>query len=606
MKRSFRRVPASNKGRSVSRTEDFPAPSLGWILNENLAQTTQGGALVLENGFPTATGARVRGGTYKYQKVSGTAVLSMWTYKSGSHEAFFAADETKIFDVTNVADADVIPSALIEGQTSGYYSTQQFGTPGGDYQVCVNGSDVMWVYNGTEFFPVNDGTINKLSYFSGTASFVRGETITTAGGSATVVAVDGDAVSGVLMIGPVTGTISNGEALTGSVSGSATASSDPAEFSTVAISDVSTSGLSQVWSFASRLFFVKKGTQTAVFLPVDSIGGAAQTFSLAGIFKKGGSLLFGATWSLDSGDGLDDKCVFVSTEGEVAVYEGTDPSNSATWSKVGVYQIGKPLGIKATMQAGGDLLVATDAGLVPLTQAINQDVASLSKTGASRQIYPKWATEAANRRDLPWEIMKWTEKSMMIISQPRNSNAFDAECLVANLETGAWGGPWTNLDTRCLATFQGRGFFGSNDGTIREFERGGSDDGLPYTFVYVDQFSHLKSPGRTKTALQARATFKAAGPFNYKLSASVNYNVSLPAAPNSADDYNEAVWDTALWDVANWDGASQFSVVSSWKSIGRTGFTIAPQIQITCGVTPTPKIELIVYTVTYVDGGVVN
>ncbi len=606
MRRAFRRVPAKTGGQAKIGHKVFPAPSRGWIQNENLAQAQPGGALVVENWFPTTTGARVRGGTAKYQKVSTGEVLSLFKYKSGSTEEFFAADETNIFDISTVTAADTIPSASVMGQTAGYYSAQQFGTAGGDFIVCLNGADVMWQYDGTNWYPVNTAAVNTLDYDGGTVAFARGETVTGAGGaSATVLAVNGDATSGTLYIGPVTsGPFVDNETLTGSVAGDADADGAESALSSVTISGVSTSALSQVWSFANRLFMVEEGTMKAWYLPVDAIGGTANSVSMAGVFKKGGSLLFGATWSLDAGDGLDDKCVFVSTEGEVAVYEGTDPSSSSTWSKVGVYRIGKPLGINATMQAGGDLLIATDYGLVPLSQAINQDSASLSNTGASRQIFPKWTDEVVDRGSVPWEILKWTDKSMMIVSLPRDSNALDAECLVANLETGAWG-HWTGIDTRCLGEYTGRGFFGANDGYVYEFENGGSDNGLPYTCVYVDQFDHLNSPGVTKTALQARASFKAAGPFSYKLSASVDYNVRLPAAPNSSDDYIASEWDVGLWDEAIWDGATAFAAISRWTSVGRTGFVIAPQIQITFGVTPTPKVELISFDLTYQGDGVV-
>ena len=68
--------------------------------------------------------------------------------------------------------------------------------------------------------------------------------------------------------------------------------------------------------------FVKRDSLKAYYLPVASIGGAAQDVSLSGVFQRGGKLLLGATWSLDSGDGMDDKCVFVSDRGEAAIYSG--------------------------------------------------------------------------------------------------------------------------------------------------------------------------------------------------------------------------------------------------------------------------------------------
>src|SRR3546814_3635141 len=79
-----------------------------------------------------------------------------------------------------------------------------------------------------------------------------------------------------------------------------------------------------------------------------------------------------------SDSGLSEQNIFVSTEGEVAVYQGSDPGEAATWSKVGVYRIGKPLGARAHFRGGGDIAIATSVGLVPLSKAISLDVTSLN------------------------------------------------------------------------------------------------------------------------------------------------------------------------------------------------------------------------------------
>jgi hypothetical protein len=62
-------------------------------------------------------------------------------------------------------------------------------------------------------------------------------------------------------------------------------------------------------------------------------------------------------------------------------------------------------------------------------------------------------------------------------------------------------------------------------------------------------------------------------------------------------------WDSALWDTATWDSQGVGSVTTKWVSIGQTGFVAAPQIQITCGVTPFPRTELISFDVLYEAGG---
>lgn len=507
----------------------LPAPTRGWIANENLAMAQPAGARILDNWFPTSTGARVRGGSTKYATISTGPVLRQWTFKDGDTEQFFSSDEENIFSITTVADPDVIPTPDVSGQTSGYYSTFQIGTAGGNFLYALNGTDDAQLYDGASWLAINAA-------------------------------------------------------------------------STPAITGVATAALSFGWSFGSRAWFVEKDTMNAWFLPVDSVGGAADTFSLAGIFQEGGALLFGGRWSLDSGSGLDDKCVFVSNRGEVAIYEGTDPTSAADWRKVGVYKITTPMGFNGTMQAGGDLLIATEDGIVPLSEAVKKDVAALSLSAVTSAIEPEWKKSVQQRRSLPWEIVKWSANNMMVVAIPA-PDGIGPYCFVANLETGAWC-RFTGWDARCVAVYSDLGYFGTNDGKIYQMESGGTDDGSPYACTYVGLPEHLGSPGATKTVKMARAVFLSASPFAARISASVNYSVSLPTSPSSTANYSTDVWDQGIWDVATWDGGTSFEARSRWVAIDKTGFVVSPQIQITCGVTPFPRTELIAYDLTYEMGGV--
>lgn len=585
----------------------FPAPVAGWVTNENLASARRASARLLENWFPGSDTLRLRGGSQKYATVGDTApVYSMWVYKSATSEKFFAADETNIFDISTVADADSIPTAAVTGRTSGYYSVAQIGTAGGNYQYALNGDDAAQLYDGSAFSQVDDAT-HTLDYDAETGTFTAGLTLTggTSSATATIVEVIDNGTTGTLRLKSVSGTFQDNETITDSSTGSADADGTQVAV-TATVTGVATSALSFPWLFKSRMFFVEKDTMRAWYLGVDSIGGTASSISLAGIFQKGGSLWFGGKWSLDSGDGLDDKCVFVSTAGEVAIYEGTDPSSATTWSLVGVYSITEPLGPNATMSAGGDFLIATKDGIVPLSEAVRKDVAALSLAAVTRPIEPDWKAEALDRIGVNWEIIKWPSYNMMIVSQPITDDSDTAQCLIANLETGAWT-KYTGWDTRCLALFNDFGYFGTNDGIIYKMEVGGSDDGASYTATYVGQFDHFSAPGVTKTAHQARAVWLSTADFSSQISASVNYEISLPSAPNSVADYSVDEWDVGKWDEATWDSTSTAlqTVDARWESIGRTGFSIAPQVQVTSGVTPKPRVELVAIDMTWTAGGIV-
>lgn len=369
---------------------------------------------------------------------------------------------------------------------------------------------------------------------------------------------------------------------------------------------VTTDELSHVSSYRNRLFFTRGGTLYVHYLPVDSIGGALGDINMSGTFKKGGAVHFTATWSLDSGAGLDDKFVVVSTEGEIAVFEGSDPSSSSTWNLVGVYEIPPSLGFNAIMKAGGDLVLGTEGGMIPISAAVTKDPAALSLSAISRNIEPTWLTEVVARRGLPWEIVKWPEKNLAYISQPVVSDANDTGCFVVNLQTGAWS-QYSGWDTRCFALHDDQVYFGSNDGTIKKAEVGGWDDvSTPYTAKYAGSWDHLGSIGAVKAIKQARSVWRTANVFSPQMSGSINYALSFPSAPNGVSEAEDSLWDAGLWDEALWDVGQDFYTYNSmWVSIGKTGFSFAPQVQVTIGGANTPTAELAVFDVTYEEGGLV-
>lgn len=371
--------------------------------------------------------------------------------------------------------------------------------------------------------------------------------------------------------------------------------------STPAITGVTTSTLSHVWVYRNRLYFVQKNTQTAWYLPVDSIGGAAGSISLSGIFQKGGHLLFGATWSLDAGDGIDDKCVFVSDLGEIVVFEGSSPVGS-DWSLVGRYDGAPPMGSRATMSAGGDLLVAGASGLVAISASITKDSSAISLAAVSRDIEPMWTEVAVDRDDLPWEIAKWAERQIAIVSTPVSSDGQQDQCFVINLETGAWS-LYTGWNTRCLALHDKIVYFGTNSGTILEAEIGGNDNGAPYYCKFAGSWDHCGTEGVWKEFLSARATFRASRPFNPRLSVSTDYTQEFPTAPDAADGVDSSLWDEGLWDVAVWDSSgADLTVNVVWQSQQASGIVVSPQIQITSGSESAPDCELVSFDLVYRNG----
>ena len=606
-----RRKAVPVQARAQAQPYTFGAPVAGWVTNRSLVKSAPFSAQTLENWFPTSTGISLRGGSIKRATISALPVESFITYNAGGTKKIWACDANSIRDVTSPADPVTPPAADVSGQTSGYYSYVNFTTSGDSFVVAVNGTDFLQLYSTTfSWSAVNGLATYKLSFDAQTVNFPSSGTVTggTSLATATIVKNVDNGATGYLLVQSITGTFQDNEIITGG-GGSATSNIPTGVVQvTAAITGVTTSLLSHVWAYRNRLFFIEGGTMRARYLPVDSVTGAIGTLNLTGIFQRGGSLLFGATWSMETGSGLDDKCVFVTTEGEAAIFSGANPAGAtaADWNLVGRYDVTTPLGKRGTMRAGGDLILVTKEGLVPISAAITKDAAALSLAAISRNIEPDWKREAARRGSLPWEIIKWPDMNYAIVSLPITATGQEAWSFVVNLETGAWC-KFVGWATRCLELHNSRLFFGTNDGKVFEGEINGTDDSGPIYYTYVGNPDHMKSMGRLKTVREARATFLSASPYNPKVSISVNYSVDLPPAPAAADGGTLDLWDSGLWDVAKWDQAAPVASVGGgqWQSIGKTGYVVQPQLQITGSLGYRPDTSFVQMDVTFEDGGVV-
>lgn len=592
--------------------KSMPVPNLGWVSAQNLAAMAPGTCLKSINAFPTTTGVRVRGGNIKHATLNADVppepVESLMAYVGAITRKMLGSCDGDIFDITTVVDPDVIPTPIVTGQTSDYYAWVNYAVTGGNYMPMVNGTDPALLYDGTNAVPIGSTNVYALDYVSETGAFTSGLTITGAisGATAVIIKVIDNGTTGTLWVDNLTGGPFNAsEIITDTSTGSAT--TDGAEtLLAPAVTGVDTALWSHVNVYKNRLYYVRKDTLIVDYLGVDSIGGAVSQLSLAGIFRDGGSVYFTATWSSESGSSsLSDYLVVVSTLGEFAVFQGSYPAG-ADWSLAGVYELGSPLGINGWFKAGGDIVVLTERGAIPVSAARFKDPSALSMDAISKDIHPDWVYEVQRRRTVPWEAVKWDDKTALFINVPVTSTVTPPRPFVANLQTGKWC-EYTAWDTRCMVIHNGQMYFGCNDGTVRTAEVSGYDIDLPYTYQVAWAWDHLGQPGFTKTIRQAKAEFLTTMPFNVLISASTNYTQEFPIPPNSYPDVVPAsLWDVGLWDVAVWDdGGTPTRQTTNWQSIGRTGEIFSMEVQIPIGGVNTPDIEMTILHWTSEQGGLV-
>jgi hypothetical protein len=331
--------------------------------------------------------------------------------------------------------------------------------------------------------------------------------------------------------------------------------------STPALTGLTTTSIIHVFQYLERLFFIEKDSLSAWYLAAGAAGGALTEFDFASLASKGGFLLAGGTWSLDSGQGLDDVAVFVTSEGEVFVYRGTDPSSASTWEKLGTYQIGKPIGRRCLLKIGGDLCIITQNGVFPLSAILSSSNAKDKRLAVTDRIETAFNDASRDYRDLlGWEGIFYPARSAVLFNIPTIDEA-EAKQYVMNSTTKAWC-EFDSWDAMCFAVFNEDLYFGGDD-TVYKAWTGTADNGVDIQTDAKEAFSKYGSDQQKKCTLY-RPILSVNGSIAYLTGLDVDFKDT-----NITGSAEYTVTSGGQWDVSNWDEAfwqANLEVVRQWQS----------------------------------------
>lgn len=337
--------------------------------------------------------------------------------------------------------------------------------------------------------------------------------------------------------------------------------------STPAITGVTPSDLVHVCLFKNRLYFTEFDSMNLWYLPTNSVGGAASLLDVGSVFQMGGSIMAAYTWSIDAGDGQDDHLVVITTNGEVAVYSGTDPSMAATWALVGVFVLGRPLGRRCATKYGGDLALLTVEGVYPLARALL--TSSVDRRVALTDKVQNSISEAADlyRNNFGWEVQLFPDANMLIVNIPAGSG--QNYQYAQNIITGAWA-RFVGWDASAwLNAFDGL-YYGDGS-TVRQAWIGNEDDTTPIFADLLPAFNDFKTPVRNKFFTMVRPYFVVIGNDDPLISfrMNVDYRLEDPAIP--------MIWGQMVWGQMVWPGEGTTS--TSWRTVGKIGQSGCLRIQ---------------------------
>jgi hypothetical protein len=321
------------------------------------------------------------------------------------------------------------------------------------------------------------------------------------------------------------------------------------------------SDLCRVMTHKRRLFFIEKGTMFVWYLAVVAIQGAASLLDLGPIFPKGGQLVAQGTWSLDAGQGMDDMAVFVTSEGQLAVWQGIDPSDTNNWSLVGVYDIARPVGDNSLIKWGSDLAVITEDGVIPLSQALNKNREEAKKIALTAKIATAFAKSAGDYGSFyGWSGTLYSGRGSLAIFNIPTAELSTAVQYVQSIQTGAWC-RFTGLNAFCWEAANNAIYYGAADG-VYQWDLGASDNGETIIADVKPAFSSFGSATQ-KQFTMIRPLIKSPASIRPALEILTDYREAIPTAVPTVivpSDVSAADMDGIRYD---WTGATGVGYVGT-------------------------------------------
>ncbi len=557
-------------------TTSFPSPIGGWNNRDSLAEMPALDAVVMNNFYPTPTDVQLRKGWVKTSTGISGQVQTLINYPTTTGYKLFAFAGSQIYDATATTAVSVF-----SGLSNAKWQFVNISNSGGDFVIACNGVDPVLIYDGSFWsFMATTSTAQTISTITrgGTGNLTA--TLTTAsahglvtGNRVTISGATPSQFNGVYRI-TVTGATTFTYTMATAPSGNATV---VGTYTVNGITGTNSNTFVNVNLFKNRLYFCQNNSLSFWYLDVQAISGIAEEFPLGAFYRNGGYLQAAGTWTLDAGYGVDDFIVFVTSYGEIIVYKGTNPNDPGEWAMVGLWQMGQTFSRRCFFKFGGDLLLLTQDGLVPLTAALQSSRLDPRINLTDKIFYAISLAASQFGSSFGWQINFLAEANMLIINVPTNEGI---EQYVMNTINKSWA-RFTGIEAYCFEVAGAVGMYFGGNGYVGQFFTGYSDNNTNIVGSTQQAYNYFNARGQLKRFTLVRPIFLTdRGLPTVLCGISTDYDtqpLTNQLAFNPASN-NTGVWDTARWDEKLWGGG--LVVTKYWQGVTGLGFSASINLNV--------------------------
>lgn len=323
-----------------------------------------------------------------------------------------------------------------------------------------------------------------------------------------------------------------------------------------AVTGVATTDLTNIHAFKRRLWFTVKNSLSVWYLPINSVAGALTEFPLGPIFSEGGYVVAQFSWTFDGGDGPDDYLVTVTSEGEMALYSGTDPGTD--FALVGVYSVGRPIGKRCFIKYGGDVLYLSKRGIFVLSKLLLSVTIdrSIALSDLIDEAFRQYVI--ADASVFGWQTIIHPTKNALIVNVPFVEGSTSIQLVMNNISK-AWC-RFIGWSMDCMIDF-GDELYGASGNTVYQLWEGLDDSGTPIQATCQQAYVSL---GRQCQVSMTKPSMAYLGNLTILTSIDTDFQQFQGVEASSQTYLNlSSLWDSGLWDSAIWS-ASPAQINNNW------------------------------------------
>lgn len=326
--------------------------------------------------------------------------------------------------------------------------------------------------------------------------------------------------------------------------------------------------------YNERLYFVQKNSTSIWYAGAASITGAVTELDVGRQLRRGGYIVWAGSFTKDTGVGVSDMFVVLSSTGEVIIYTGSYPGGS-DWARVGRQYLSSPLGVRAVANVASDLLFLTDSGVQRESTLLSDTLGVAAQTDLSRataEINDAFREIAAlAKNNIGWEICTYPKGAIAIVNIPLATDT-QSEQYVMHMITGGWC-RFTGIDASCWCVYDDALYFGGKDGVVYIYS-GNMDAGeQPISAYFRTAFNYLGDPNSEKKMLLIQPIMRSDGGTGVTMDIGADFEFAITnefETTASIEGTSGSYWDYATWDTASWEGV--LDTIADWqqlKGIGR-------------------------------------